>query len=105
MIFYHYTKPENVESVLSEGLKLSRASYTPACICLCINDKDWAPKEEWAPLVVCLRVTIPDEKVVYFSYLDMGNFNGKVLKLAEDIPPEWSELIEIDVEQMKVDTK
>ena len=87
MLFYHYTPLENVESVRSEGLKLSceRASppSVPTRICLCINENDWASKG------ICLRVNIPDDKIIYPSYLGKGNFNGSVLEFSEDIPPEW----------------
>ena len=102
MIFYHHTKRENVKAILSEGLKLSRAIASPLFptrIFLCINDKDFTDKG------ICLRVIIPDEKVVCPSHLGMGNFDGQFLKLAEDIPPEWIELIDSNMEQMTADKK
>lgn len=90
MIFYHFTKPEHVESILAEGLKLERSNSShlfPPRIYLCVNDKDWAFDGG-----CLLQVTVPDEKIIWITQPG-GNFNTKVLTLAEDVPPEWIALV------------
>lgn len=97
MIFYHHTKTENVVAILSEGLK---CSISLACIWLCVNNTNWASKG-----ASLLRVIIPDEKVVHCSYLGRGNFNGIVLELTQNIPPEWIELVSNSGEQVSTGEK
>ncbi len=90
MTLYHFTKPEHVQSILTEGLMLERSNHSLLCpgrIYLCVNDKDWA--FDGACL---LQVTVPDEKIIWITHPG-GNFNGRVLELADDVPCEWIVLV------------